>query len=124
MKYAVQTSVSVEKSRAEIETILTRYGANKFAYFTEELKACIAFEISGKRIRSSRRCHHQYDEFRSSQVSQKASRRPTPETMGAGLPTTLAALALQSLLEWVETDCHRRRSSALHRTANGRILPK
>lgn len=51
MKYAAKTEVSVEKSRNEIERILPRYKATKFAYFTEEMKACIAFEVSNKRIR-------------------------------------------------------------------------
>lgn len=51
MKYAAKTEVSVEKSRNEIERTLSRYKATKFAYFTEEAKACIAFEVGGKRIR-------------------------------------------------------------------------
>jgi len=34
MTYAVGTSVSVEKSRAEIERILKRYGASHFAFMS------------------------------------------------------------------------------------------
>ncbi len=48
--YAKDTSVSVEKSRAEIEAILTRYGATAFAYATNMDKAMIKFEASGRHI--------------------------------------------------------------------------
>jgi hypothetical protein len=34
-RYAADTSVSVEKSRMEIERTLARYGADAFAYFSE-----------------------------------------------------------------------------------------
>lgn len=52
-KYATQTSVSVEKSRAEIETILTRYGADRFGYATDSERglATIQFEANGRHIR-------------------------------------------------------------------------
>lgn len=43
--YAKDTSVSVERSRAEIETVLSRYGADRFAYATEEGRAMIGFAI-------------------------------------------------------------------------------
>ncbi len=43
--YASQTTVSVEKSRAEIETILARYGAESFAYASEPGRAIIGFTI-------------------------------------------------------------------------------
>lgn len=36
-QYAKDTSVSVEKSRAEIETTLARYGAESFAYATKQM---------------------------------------------------------------------------------------
>ena len=51
MRYAQSTTVTVERSRAEIENILGRYGASKFAYFSEKHRAMVAFEIKGKRIR-------------------------------------------------------------------------
>ena len=51
MRYAQSTTVTIERSRAEIESILGRYGTSKFAYFSEEHRAMIAFEIKGKRIR-------------------------------------------------------------------------
>lgn len=49
--YAKQTSVSPEKSRAEIEHILTRYGASKFMYGWQGDAAIIAFEANDRRIR-------------------------------------------------------------------------
>lgn len=50
MKYAEQTTVSSERSRAEIETILGRYGASSFAYMWQGTTALIMFEYNGKRI--------------------------------------------------------------------------
>jgi hypothetical protein len=49
-RYAENTQVSSDRSRAEIERILFRYGADKFAYATERARAQIAFEIGGRRI--------------------------------------------------------------------------
>lgn len=49
--YAANTSVSVEKSRAEIETILRRYKAASFAYATEGDRAMVGFKIGGRAIR-------------------------------------------------------------------------
>lgn len=51
MRYASKTSVGSDKSRAEIEKTLTRYGASSFAYMTEAGKAAIAFQAHGRRIR-------------------------------------------------------------------------
>lgn len=51
MRYAAQTSVSCEKSKAEIERILARYDATAFAYAAKESAAMIEFQIKGKRIR-------------------------------------------------------------------------
>lgn len=50
-RYAATTEVSVEKSRAEIEVTLARYGADAFAYFTEAERAMIAFRMSGRQVR-------------------------------------------------------------------------
>lgn len=48
--YAKNTSVAVEKSRAEIEMILARYGASAFAYATNEGNAMIQFVANDRRI--------------------------------------------------------------------------
>lgn len=50
-KYATQTSVSAEKSRAEIEAILARYGASQFGYMTSVELAVIVFHCSDRMVR-------------------------------------------------------------------------
>jgi hypothetical protein len=51
MAYAVRTKVPIERTKTEIEQTLKRYGADRFAYFTESGKAMILFEIQDRRIR-------------------------------------------------------------------------
>lgn len=51
MAYAARTEVSVDKSRTEIERTLKRYGADRFAYFTESDRAIVVFEAKNRRIR-------------------------------------------------------------------------
>lgn len=51
MRYANKTTVASEKSRAEIERTLTRYGATQFAYVTATTGAMIAFQAHGRMIR-------------------------------------------------------------------------
>lgn len=46
MSYAANTTVSVEKSRAEIEATLARYGADSFAYATSPGIAIIGFQVT------------------------------------------------------------------------------
>lgn len=50
-QYAQDTAVSVEKSRAEIESILTRYGATSFAYMIEDRQSIIGFKANGKFVK-------------------------------------------------------------------------
>lgn len=49
-RYAERTEVSSDKSRAEIERTLTRYGADGFIYGWEGTRAMIAFRMKGRRI--------------------------------------------------------------------------
>lgn len=49
--YASSTSVSSDKSRAEIERTLTRYGASTFAYGWQSDAAMIAFTANDRQIR-------------------------------------------------------------------------
>ncbi|MEQ1924323.1 MAG: hypothetical protein ABL952_17630 [Pyrinomonadaceae bacterium] len=49
--YAANTDVSQEKSRAEIETTLRRYGADAFSYGWEERKAVIVFRANDRHVR-------------------------------------------------------------------------
>lgn len=48
--YARETSVSVERSRAEIESTLTRYGATAFAYANNGEKAMVKFQADDRMI--------------------------------------------------------------------------
>ena len=50
-KYAAQTTVSIERSRNEIESTLARYGASKFAYMWDGNRAVIAFSFKNRNIR-------------------------------------------------------------------------
>ncbi len=50
-RYAEATEVSADRSRAEIERILMRYGADAFGYEWAEEKALIKFRMRGKIVR-------------------------------------------------------------------------
>jgi hypothetical protein len=55
-RYAAETSVPADRSRAEIESTLRRYGATKFAYGwvegdTGDQIAQLVFEAHGRRVR-------------------------------------------------------------------------
>ena len=47
-RYATDTRVSVERSKAEIEAILARYGADQFMYGWEAVKGGDRLSILGK----------------------------------------------------------------------------
>lgn len=78
-RYASETSVSVEKSRAEIEATLNRYGADAFAYASDGPEVKIAFRMKGKHFRFALT------------LPGKSEKRFT--THSRGLRTTEAALA-------------------------------
>lgn len=48
MRYANQTEVSVEKSRAEIENILTKYGASQFGYAVDANRGLASIQFCAK----------------------------------------------------------------------------
>lgn len=50
MAYAATTKVSVEKTKAEIERIVSQAGADSFMSFSGKGEAKIAFELNGRRI--------------------------------------------------------------------------
>lgn len=50
-RYAANTDVSAAKSRAEIETTLSRYGADQFMYGWAEGRAVIGFRMEGRFVR-------------------------------------------------------------------------
>lgn len=49
--YAAGTEVPVDRSRSEIERILSRYGADSFAYGWQKDSAVVMFSANGRRIR-------------------------------------------------------------------------
>lgn len=51
MRHAEKTKVSVEKTRAEIESILARYGASHFGYMNGPDKSVIEFRAQNRRVR-------------------------------------------------------------------------
>ena len=51
MSYAENTSVSTEKSRAEIERTLQRYGADQFMYGWDQERAVVGFRMVGRQIK-------------------------------------------------------------------------
>ena len=50
-RYAEQTTVPAERSRADIERTLTRYGATTFSYGWTDGRAAIEFAMEGRHIR-------------------------------------------------------------------------
>lgn len=50
-KYAAQTSVSVSKSKAEIERLLEKYGAGQFVSGWDSDRALVGFTMSGRQIK-------------------------------------------------------------------------
>lgn len=51
MAYAENTSVPADRSRAEIEKTLQRYGASQFMYGYDEKHSMVAFAMGGKQVR-------------------------------------------------------------------------
>jgi hypothetical protein len=50
-RYASGTDVSTDKSKAEIEKTLQRYGADEFCYATKPQAAMVGFRIKGRYVR-------------------------------------------------------------------------
>lgn len=51
MAYAEKTTVSVSKTKTDIEHVLKKYGADQFAYATKENQAMVAFNMRNRQIR-------------------------------------------------------------------------
>lgn len=51
MKFAADTSVSTDQSRAEIERTLRKYGATSFMYGWDGPRAVVGFEMHNRRIK-------------------------------------------------------------------------
>jgi len=76
MKYAQHTTVSVDKSRAEIEKILSRYGAEQFVYGWNQDMAVIAFLMKGRMIRFQLKLPSKNDDQFIYTPAKKRKRRP------------------------------------------------
>ena len=50
-KYAANTDMSIERSRAELERTLQRYGADRFAYMSGRTEASVGFSCNGLLVR-------------------------------------------------------------------------
>jgi hypothetical protein len=50
-RYATSTDISSERSRAEIERTLARYGARQFMYGYDDSRALVMFAIAGRQVR-------------------------------------------------------------------------
>jgi hypothetical protein len=50
MAFAENTTVSAERSRAEIEETLRKYGADSFGYMTDAEKSAVVFQYKGRTI--------------------------------------------------------------------------
>lgn len=62
MAYAAKTDVSVEKTEAEIRSMIRRYGAASFMSFDEPGRAIIAFKMNDRNIRFNLPLPRQDDE--------------------------------------------------------------
>ncbi len=110
-RYAEKTTVSSEKSRAEIEQVLTRYGADQFMYGWKAGGAVVAFRAKGRHIRfflpmpdpNAREFTHvrhgrqSYETLRSDDAARKAYEQAIRTRWRA------LALAIKAKLEAVES---------------------
>lgn len=76
-KYAEGTSVSIARSRAEIEKLLERHNATGFLYGEQGDRAMIAFELQGRRYRMELR-YPPVSDFTWGKVNQYQERQRTP----------------------------------------------
>lgn len=78
-RFAVNTTVSIERSKVEIESILTRYGAGQFGYATDNDRgiATVQFSAKGRHVRFTLRLPSKKD--RKFQFSPAGRVRLTPE---------------------------------------------
>lgn len=103
-KYAQQTSVSPDRSRAEIERTLTRYGATGFMYGWSERGAVIGFMLRGKQYK----CLLELEDKEKYLRSEKGRRRTGLQAQGAWEQATRQRwralnLVIKAKLEAVES---------------------
>lgn len=79
-RYAEQTTVPADRSRAEIEHTLTRYGATAFSYGWTAGRAAIEFAMDGRRIRFELPLPDRHDEAFTRTPTGKARSSSTAES--------------------------------------------
>lgn len=77
MAYAKKTTVSGDRSKAEIEKTLYKYGASGFVYGRQDNKAVIMFRMRGKQIKFSVSMPTISDDV--IQYTDKGRKRPTAD---------------------------------------------
>lgn len=106
-RYAANTEVSSERSKAEIERTLARYGANQFMYGWQTLGAVIGFRIGGRMFRIDIPMPDRNS--RAFQVTDTGRARKSQETINAAYEQAIkqrwraAALYIKATLEAVES---------------------
>lgn len=105
-RYAENTTVSSDKSRAEIERTLQRYGADQFMYGWQDGKAVVAFRMNDRHVRFTLTMPDRNDEeftltpskkyYRDEDAAQKAWEQAGRQRWRA------LALAVKAKLEAVE----------------------
>lgn len=109
-KYAEKTTVSSQRSRADIEECLMRYGASGFMSGITADKAMIAFEAQGRRIKFVLPLPHR-DEFKKKPDARSSYRmiQRTPEQQAAAYEQAVRQkwralyLVIKAKLEAVES---------------------
>jgi hypothetical protein len=104
-RYAEGTEVSVERSKAEIETLVTKYGANSFASAWQGNRAAISFDMKGKRLRFELSLPEER-QFRTSSAGRSRTAAQTQSAHKAEIRRLWRALLLviKSKLESVESE--------------------
>lgn len=106
MKYAKDTQVSVESSKAEVERTITRYGATQFMFGWKERAAIIGFKMKDRQVkfilplpdRKSKHITHDHNGYMRSESKQIEKWEQEQRQRWRSL-----ALAVKAKLEVVET---------------------
>jgi len=105
-KYAAATHVSSDKSKAEIERTLQRYGATGFMYGWQDNHALVAFQMMGRHIKFVLPMpDRNSDEFRLTDTGRERSENAQQQAYELAIRQKWRALALviKAKLEAVES---------------------
>jgi len=78
-KYARDTSVSVDRSKNEIESTLRRFGASSFAYGWKDGAALIEFVVNDRRIRFTMKLPDRYEKQFTHRIVYRQERENSPD---------------------------------------------